>query len=116
MAKIVLVKTRRRKKNKKGKKKTQAQKDAEKLKRQEYHRQYYLTHQKNKSKNPGPARNKDGTERKRRAPGVSKRGSVEFKRQPTKTTYTVSDIMQAPTEKSLKMLQKICAGEKMLTT
>lgn len=114
MAKIVLVKTKRGRKKKKGKKKTQAQKAAERLKKKKYHRLYYLAHRGNKSenKNPGPARNKDGTERKRRAPGASKNASIKFERDQAKVTYTAHDIIIATTEKSLKMLQKICAGEK----
>jgi hypothetical protein len=116
MAKVVLKKAKRGRKKKKGKKKTQAQKAAERLKKKKYHRLYYLAHRGNKSenKNPGPARNKDGTERKRRAPGASKNASIKFERDQAKVIYQKHQIMRLPTEKTLKVLEKIIAGEKML--
>jgi hypothetical protein len=116
MAKVVLKKAKRGRKKKKGKKKTQAQKAAERLKKKKYHRLYYLAHRGNKSenKNPEPPRNKDGRERKRREPGVSKNASIKFERDQAKVIYQKHQIMRLPTEKTLKVLEKIIAGEKML--
>lgn len=106
MAKITLTKTRRQRK--------QALSPEEaKRRRREYQRQYYLAHRE-KAKEYQRQYNLLH-KKKQRLPGAKGKNALEFRRERAKTTYNTHDIMHAPAEKTLKILQKIISGEKMFT-
>jgi hypothetical protein len=106
MAKITLTKTRRRRKE------SLSPEDA-KRRRQDYQRQYYLAHRE-KAKEYQRQYNLLH-KKKQRLPGAKGRNAMEFKRDIMRMTYNTHDLMHSPAEKTLKMLQKIIAGEKMFT-
>lgn len=106
MAKITLTKTRRRRKE-------QLSPEEAKRKRREYQRQYYLAHRE-KAKEYQRQYNLLH-KKKQRSPGAKGKNAMDFQRESEKTTYNPHDLMHAPAEKTLKILQKIIAGEKMFT-
>ena len=106
MAKITLTKTRR-------KRQTPLSPEEAKRRRREYQRQYYLAHRE-KAKEYQRQYNLLH-KKKQRLPGAKGKNALDFKREPAKLTYNSHDIMHAPAEKTLRILQKIIAGEKMFT-
>jgi len=67
-----------------------------KEKAKEYQRQYNLTH-------------------KKKARGGRGKSSFTAPREVVRTTFNTSDLMHAPVEKTVKMLEKIIRGERMFT-
>jgi len=67
-----------------------------KEKAKEYQRQYNLTH-------------------KKKARGGRGRASLVAPREVVRSTYNTSDIMHAPVEKTVRMLEKIIKGERFFT-
>ncbi len=106
MAKITLTKTRRRRKE-------ALSPEEAKRRRQDYQRQYYLAHRE-KAKEYQQQYNLLH-KKKKDTPRVRGRNALEFKRDEMRMSYNTHDLMHSPTEKTLKMLQKIIAGEKMFT-
>ena len=84
-----------------------------KRRRQDYQRQYYLTHRE-KAKEYQRQYNLLH-KKKQRFPGAKGGNATEFKRDITRMTYNTHDIMHSPAEKVWKMLEKIVAGEKGFT-
>jgi hypothetical protein len=106
MAKINLTKTRRRRKE-------PLSPEEAKRRRREYQRQYYLAHRE-KAKEYQRQYNLLH-KKKQRVPGAKGKNAKSFRREPERTTYNTHDLMHAPAEKTLKILQKIIAGEKTFT-
>ncbi len=106
MTKITLTKSRRRRKE-------ALSPEEAKRRRQEYQRQYYLAHRE-KAKEYQRQYNLLH-KKKQRAPGAKGKNALEFRRDSERVTYNTHDIMHSPAEKTLKILQKIIAGEKMFT-
>ena len=67
-----------------------------KEKAKEYQRQYNLTH-------------------KKKARGGRGKSSFTAPREVVRTTFNTSDLMHAPVEKTVKMLEKIIRGERLFT-
>jgi hypothetical protein len=67
-----------------------------KEKAKEYQRQYNLTHKKKARAGRGKA-------------------SFSSSREVVRSTFNTADIMHAPVEKTLKMLEKIIRGERLFT-
>lgn len=67
-----------------------------KEKAKEYQRQYNLTH-------------------KKKARGGSGRSGFTAPREVVRTTFNTTDIMHAPVEKTLRILEKIIKGERFFT-
>ncbi len=67
-----------------------------KEKAKEYQRQYNLTH-------------------KKKARGGRGKSSFTAPREVVRTTFNTADLMHAPVEKTVKMLEKIIRGERMFT-
>lgn len=67
-----------------------------KEKAKEYQRQYNLTH-------------------KKKARGGRGKSSFSATREVIRQTFNTSDLMHAPVEKTVKMLEKIIKGERMFT-
>ena len=80
-----------------------------KIKRAEYQRNYYLTH-KEKAKEYQRLYNLTH-KKKQRLRG----NGVEYMREKTKDTFNTHDLMHAPVEKTLKMLEKIISGKRYFT-
>ncbi len=109
MAKIILTKTRR------GQKEALPPEEAKRL-RQYYFRQYYLAHREKAKKYQRQYNLLHKKKPKgKRPPGARGKNAMEFKRDVMRMTYNTHDLMNSPAEKTLKMLQKIIAGEKMFT-
>ncbi|MCK4856469.1 MAG: hypothetical protein KAT58_00710 [candidate division Zixibacteria bacterium] len=106
MVEIALTKKRRKKKD-------SLSPEEAKRRRREYQRQYYLAHRE-KAKEYQRQYNLLH-KKKQRLPGAKGRNALDFVREPAKMTYNTHDIMHAPAEKTLKILQKIISGEKMFT-
>lgn len=79
--------------------------------RREYQRRYYQMH---KEKAKEYQRQYNLTHKKKARAG---RGKSNFacSREVVRTTFNTSDIMHAPVEKTLKMLEKVLKGERMFT-
>ncbi len=84
--------------------------DEAKAARSEYQRRYYLAH-KEKAKEYQRLYNLTH-KKKQRIKGAN---GVEFVREPVRGTFNTHDLMHAPVEKTLKMLEKIIAGERYFT-
>nr|MBN2277490.1 hypothetical protein [candidate division Zixibacteria bacterium] len=67
-----------------------------KEKAKEYQRQYNLTH-------------------KKKARGGRGKANFDCPREVVRATFNTSDIMHAPVEKTLKILEKIISGERLFT-
>jgi len=67
-----------------------------KEKAKEYQRQYNLTH-------------------KKKARGGRGKASFTAPREVVRTTFNTADLMHAPVEKTVKMLEKIISGERFFT-
>ena len=67
-----------------------------KEKAKEYQRQYNLTH-------------------KKKANGAQGRGSFTAEREVVRSTFNSADLMHAPVEKTVRMLEKIIKGERFFT-
>jgi len=67
-----------------------------KEKAKEYQRQYNLTH-------------------KKKARGGRGKANFDCPREVVRSTFNTSDIMHAPVEKTLKILEKIISGERLFT-
>ena len=67
-----------------------------KEKAKEYQRQYNLTH-------------------KKKANGAQGRGNFSAQREVVRTTFNSTDLMHAPVEKTVRMLEKIIRGERFFT-
>ncbi len=106
MAKINLTKTRRSRKE-------PLSPEEAKRRRREYQRQYYLAHRE-KAKEYQRQYNLLH-KKKQRVPGAKGKNAKSYQRESEKTTYNTHDLMHAPAEKTLKILQKIIAGEKTFT-
>jgi len=106
MAKVNLTK-------KRPKRKEPLSPEEAKRRRREYQRQYYLAHRE-KAKEYQRQYNLLH-KKKQRLPGAKGKNALEYEREPVKTTYNMHDIMHAPAEKTLKILQRIISGEKMFT-
>ncbi len=103
MARIQTYKPKRRKKKK-------MTPDEAKKARAEYQRRYYLAH---REKAREYQRLYNLTHKKKQR--VKGANGVEFVREPEKTTFNTHDLMHAPVEKTLKMLEKIISGERFFT-
>lgn len=79
--------------------------------RREYQRQYY---QKHKEKAKEYQRQYNLTHKKK-ARGARGKASFIAPREVVRSTFNTSDIMHAPVEKTLKMLEKIIKGERLFT-
>lgn len=79
--------------------------------RREYQRRYYQMH---KEKAKEYQRQYNLTHKKKARAGRGK-SSFAASREVVRTTFNTSDLMHAPVEKSLKMLEKILRGERMFT-
>jgi hypothetical protein len=79
--------------------------------RREYQRRYYQMH---KEKAKEYQRQYNLTHKKKARAGRGKASQVAS-REVVRTTFNTSDIMHAPVEKTLKMLEKIINGERMFT-
>lgn len=79
--------------------------------RREYQRRYYQMH---KEKAKEYQRQYNLTHKKKARAGRGK-SSFTAAREVVRTTFNTSDLMHAPVEKSLKMLEKILRGERMFT-
>jgi len=79
--------------------------------RREYQRRYYQMH---KEKAKEYQRQYNLTHKKKARAGRGK-SSFSASREVVRTTFNTSDIMHAPVEKTLKMLEKIIKGERMFT-
>ena len=79
--------------------------------RREYQRRYYQMH---KEKAKEYQRQYNLTHEKKARGG---RGKTNFTapREVVRTTFNTSDLMHAPVEKTVKMLEKIIRGERMFT-
>jgi len=88
--------------------------EAERIRRKKYMHDYYLAHREKalqyakKYRREHPRRNPRKRGRKQKAP-------YKWKRQPVCETYHQSDIMHAPVEKALKMLELIIARKRYFT-
>ena len=67
-----------------------------KEKAKEYQRQYNLTH-------------------KKKANGAQGRGGFTAEREVVRSTFNSADLMHAPVEKTVRMLEKIIKGERFFT-
>lgn len=103
MGKIHISKPKRRKK------KRMTPEEA-KAARAEYQRKYYLAH-KEKAKEYQRLYNLTH-KKKQRLKGAN---GVEYARERQKGTFNTHDLMHAPVEKTLKMLEKIINGERYFT-
>ncbi len=79
--------------------------------RREYQRRYYQMH---KEKAKEYQRQYNLTHKKKARAGRGK-SSFAANREVVRTTFNTADIMHAPVEKTLKMLEKIIKGERMFT-
>jgi len=103
VGKIQISKPKRRKKKK------MTPEEAKKA-RAEYQRRYYLAH-KEKAKEYQRLYNLTH-KKKQRLKGTN---GVEYEREESKSTFNTHDLMHAPVEKTLKMLEKIISGERYFT-
>lgn len=78
--------------------------------RREYQRRYYLAH---KEKAKEYQRLYNLTHKKKQRPKGA--NGVEYVREDNKGTYNTRDLMHAPVEKTLKMLEKIVSGKRYFT-
>jgi hypothetical protein len=102
MGKIQISKPKRRKK------KAMTPEEAREARR-EYQRKYYLAH---KEKAKEYQRLYNLTHKKKQRP---KGAGVEYTRDNVKGTYNTRDLMHAPVEKTLKMLEHIVSGRRYFT-
>ncbi len=79
--------------------------------RRDYQRKYYQMH---KEKAKEYQRQYNLTHKKKARAGRGK-SNVTAAREVVRTTFNTSDIMHAPVEKTLKMLEKIIRGERLFT-
>ena len=79
--------------------------------RREYQRRYYQMH---KEKAKEYQRQYNLTHKKKARVGRGKNSAIAS-REVVRTTFNTSDIMHAPVEKTLKMLEKIIRGERLFT-
>ena len=79
--------------------------------RREYQREYY---QKHKEKAKEYQRQYNLTHKKKARVGRGKL-SATASREVVRSTFNTADIMHAPVEKTLKMLEKIIKGERLFT-
>ena len=79
--------------------------------RREYQRQYY---QKHKDKAKEYQRQYNLTHKKKSC-GARGKASFIAPREVVRSTFNTADIMHAPVEKTLKMLEKIIKGERLFT-
>ena len=79
--------------------------------RREYQRQYY---QKHKEKAKEYQRQYNLTHKKK-ARGARGKACFTAPREVVRSTFNTADIMHAPVEKTLKMLEKIIKGERLFT-
>ena len=79
--------------------------------RREYQRQYY---QKHKEKAKEYQRQYNLTHKKK-ARGERGKSSFIAPREVVRSTFNTADIMHAPVEKTIKMLEKIIKGERLFT-
>jgi len=79
--------------------------------RREYQRQYY---QKHKEKAKEYQRQYNLTHKKK-ARGARGKACFVAPREVVRSTFNTADIMHAPVEKTLKMLEKIIKGERLFT-
>ena len=79
--------------------------------RREYQRRYYQMH---KEKAKEYQRQYNLTHKKKARAGRGK-SSFAASREVVRTTFNTSDLMHAPVEKSIRMLEKILKGERMFT-
>jgi hypothetical protein len=79
--------------------------------RREYQRRYYQMH---KEKAKEYQRQYNLTHKKKARAGRGK-SSFESSREVVRSTFNTADIMHAPVEKTLKMLEKIIKGERLFT-
>ncbi len=103
MVKVQISKPKRRKK------KTMTPEEAKKA-RAEYQRRYYLAH---REKAREYQRLYNLTHKKKQR--VKGANGVEFIREGKKETFNTHDLMHAPVEKTLRMLEKIISGERYFT-
>ncbi len=80
-------------------------------KRKEYLRRYYREH---RDKAREYQRRYNITYRKKQRVGAGPKGDL-VPRQKVQNMYTVSDIMQSPAEKAVKIIDMICRGERSFT-
>lgn len=104
MAKINISKPRRRRKYKTPEEAREARRD--------YQRKYYLAH---KEKAKEYQRLYNLTHKKKQKAGIKGANGVEFIREKYKTTVNTHDLMHAPVEKTLKLLNDIIKGERFFT-
>lgn len=79
--------------------------------RREYQRRYYQMH---KEKAKEYQRQYNLTHKKKARVGRGKNSQIAS-REVVRSTFNTSDIMHAPVEKTLKMLEKIIKGERLFT-
>jgi hypothetical protein len=79
--------------------------------RREYQRRYYQMH---KEKAKEYQRQYNLTHKKKARAGRGK-SNFSASREVVRTTFNTFDIMHAPVEKTIKMLEKIIRGERMFT-
>ena len=79
--------------------------------RREYQRRYYQMH---KEKAKEYQRQYNLTHKKKAGSGRGKTG-FSAQREVVRKTFNTADIMHAPVEKTLKMLEKIIRGERLFT-
>ncbi|MBU0984273.1 MAG: hypothetical protein KKA42_10420 [candidate division Zixibacteria bacterium] len=79
--------------------------------RREYQRRYYQMH---KEKAKEYQRQYNLTHKKKARAGRGKNDLIA-PREVVRTTFNTADLMHAPVEKTLKMLEKIIRGERMFT-
>ena len=79
--------------------------------RREYQRRYYQMH---KEKAKEYQRQYNLTHKKKARAGRGK-SSFMAAREVVRSTFNTADLMHAPVEKSIKMLEKILKGERMFT-
>jgi len=84
--------------------------DATKTDRREYLRNYYLA---NRERAREYQRNYNLTHRKKAKAG--KVGSVVGRREVRRETFTMRDIMQNSTEKSLRIISQVLSGDRSFT-
>ncbi len=82
--------------------------------RREYQRRYYQTH-KEQAKEYQRQYNLTHKKKQTSRLGRGREASFNAPRQVIKTTFNTNDLMHAPVEKTIRMLEKIINGERFFT-